>query len=936
MNIMKHYIKIFYLLSICLSSFISYSQEKSVSPWPNSSNINQPWARWWWMGSAVDKPNLKKSLVDFHNAGIGGVEITPIYGVKGEENNFIDYLSPKWMEMLDYTIHVSDSLHMQVDMVLGTGWPYGGSHVTLPHAATKLIVEKYQLKKNETIDKTIKLEDTKEKTPAELLYVVAYGSDGSYVNLTEQLKNKNSKLSDKGIEGSSVALPNTIEPNKLKWKAKKTDYTIYAVFSGKTGQQVKRSAPGGKGYTLDHYSEEALNAYVVPFNNALKGREGKIRAIFNDSYEVYGTDFTPNFFEEFQNRRGYDLKKQLPLLLSESDNEIANRIRSDYRQTIADLLFNKFDKSWTKWANSKNFKTKLQAHGSPGNLIDLYASADIPECETFGSMPFDIPGFRREKEDIREGDADPVMLKFSSSAAHISGKNLVSSETFTWLREHFKTALSQCKPEAEDLMLNGVNHIFLHGSTYSPERAVWPGWKFYASVNFNANNSIWEDAPALFSYIANCQSMLQQGKSDNEILLYWPIFDTWDQYHKGTLFFQFKIHSLDEWLHGTTFYNATKELMNKGYGVDFISDNFIAEAKIIDGKISLPGGDFKSLIIPSCKKMPLATLQKLIELQKSGGKIIFQGLPESVPGFNDYKVQEGKLQSLIAENKEAVRPVSNIFETLENAQIYPETLVNTGLKFIRRNVDGEKVYYLVNHTPKTIDGFIPLEIGNKEVVIFDPLNRNYGNAIVQKTAKNTLVKIKIEPGQSYFLKTENTTSQKNWNYYEPTADAIALKGNWKINFDKGGPKLPPTATVSNLESWTKLGADADAFSGSATYTLEFNNPNSKTESWNLNLGDVRESAKVWLNDELIGTAWSVPYKLNIGKLKPGKNTLKIQVTNLSANRIRDKELKGEEWKIFYEINMVDKDYKKFDATKWSPMPSGLLGPITITPLKQQN
>lgn len=934
--IMKQNIKTLTLILICLAGFNSYSQEKSVSPWPNSTNVSQPWARWWWMGSAVDKPNLKKSLVDFHKAGIGGVEITPIYGVKGEENNFIDYLSPKWMEMLDYTIHVSDSLHMQVDMVLGTGWPYGGSHVTLPHAATKLLVEKYQVKKNETFDKSITVENKKEKTPAQLLYVVAYGADGSYINLTDQLKKNPVNTKDKGIEGGSVALPNQSDPNLLKWKAKQTDYTIYAVFSGKTGQQVKRAAPGGSGYTLDHYSDEALNAYIVPFNNAFKGREKKIRAIFNDSYEVYGTDFTPKFFEEFQTRRGYDLKKQLPIILSETDDEISNRIRSDYRQTLSDLLLDKFDTSWTKWANSKGFKTKLQAHGSPGNLIDLYASADIPECETFGSMPFDIPGLRRDKEDIREGDADAVMLKFSSSAAHISGKSLVSSETFTWLREHFKTALSQCKPEAEDLMLNGINHIFLHGSTYSPERAVWPGWKFYASVNFNANNNIWEDAPSLFSYISNCQSLLQQGKPDNEILLYWPVFDTWDQYHKGSLFFQFKIHSLPEWLHGTSFYETTKSLMKKGYGVDFISDSFIADAKVVDRKIVLPGGIFKSLIIPACKKMPLSTLQNIINLQKAGAKVIFEGLPESVPGFNDYKKQEEELKSILAANKESVQPVSDVFKILENAQIYPETLVNTGLKYIRRTVDGEKIYYLVNHTPKTIDGFIPLEIGNKEVVILDPLNREFGNAIVQKTAKNTLVKIKIEPGQSYFLKTENTASQKKWSYYEPTADAIALKGNWKINFDKGGPKLPSGATISNLESWTKLGPDAEAFSGSATYTLEFNNPNSKTESWNLNLGDVRESAKVWLNHEFIGTAWSVPYKLNIGKLKPGKNTLKIQVTNLSANRIRDKELKGEEWKIFYEINMVDKDYKKFDATKWTPMPSGLLGPVTITPLKQQN
>jgi hypothetical protein len=926
---------LFIALLFC-GALSTFAQESSASPWPKSTNINQPWARWWWMGSAVDKPNLKKSLIDFYKAGIGGVEITPIYGVKGEENNFIDYLSPKWMEMLDYTIHIADSLHMQVDMVLGTGWPYGGSHVTLPYAATKLIVEKYPLKKNETFNKNITLSSTKEKLPAELLYVVAYANDGTYINLTDQLKKNKVNTKDKGIEGSPVALPNQAEGNKLNWKAHKKDYTIYAVFSGKTGQEVKRAAPGGSGYTLDHYSQEALNAYVVPFNAAFKGREGKIRAIFNDSYEVYGTDFTPHFFEEFKALRGYDLKEQLPLLLNETDNEVANRIRSDYRQTIGDLLLNKFDKSWTAWAHSKDFKTKLQAHGSPGNLIDLYASADIPECETFGSMPFDIPGLRREKEDIREGDADAVMLKFSSSAAHISGKNLVSSETFTWLREHFKTALSQCKPEAEDLMLNGVNHIFLHGSTYSPERAAWPGWQFYASVNFNANNSIWQDAPALFSYISNCQSLLQQGKSDNEILLYWPIFDTWDKYQKGTLFFEFKIHSLAQWLHDTSFYNTTKSLMKKGYGVDFISDNFIADAKVLDGKIILSGASFKSLIIPPCKKMPLATLQKLIELKKAGASIIFEGLPESVPGFNDYKKQEEKLQNLLAANKDLVQPASDVFKALEDAKLYPESLVQTGLKYTRREVDGEKIYYLVNHTPKTIDTFIPLQIGNKEVVIFDPLTRAYGNATVTKNASTTLVKIKIEPGRSYFLKTENTASQKKWNYYEPAAAAIALKGNWKITFDKGGPELPANATVSALESWTKLSPQAEAFSGTATYTLEFDQPNTKADQWNLNLGDVRESAKVWLNDEFIGTAWSVPYQLNISKLKSGKNTLKIQVTNLSANRIRDKELKGEEWKIFYEINMVDKDYKKFDATKWVPMPSGLLGPVTITPLKQEN
>lgn len=908
-------LKLYFYLLIVIHLF-SYQEsigQTSVSPWPKTNNVNKPWARWWWMGSAVDKPNLKKNLIDLQQAGVGGVEITPIYGVKGEEANFIDYLSPKWMEMLDYTLKIADSTGMQVDMVLGTGWPYGGSHVDLQHAATKLIIEKYTVNKGDKFHQEIKTDPIKVKTAAKLQSIVAFGIDGSYIDLTNLLKG-----------------------NLLNWKAKKTDYTLYAIFEGKTGQQVKRAAPGGNGYTLDHYSEEAFNNYVIPFNTAFKGFEGKIRAIFNDSYEVYDTDFTPQFFSEFETRRGYDLKKVLPKLLSKNNLDEDNRIKSDYRETISDLLLDRFDQPWTNWAHSKKFKTRLQAHGSPGNLIDLYASADIPECETFGSMPYDIAGFRREKQDIREGDADPVMLKFSSSAAHLSGKPLVSSETFTWLRDHFKIALSQCKPEAEDLLLNGINHLFLHGSTYSPENAKWPGWKFYASANFNANNSTWEDTPALFSYIENCQSLLQKGKSDNEILLYWPVYDIWSKQLDGSLFFPFKIHSLDDWLKNTAFYKSTQNLIKNGYGVDFISDNFIAQAQVVNGNIVLPGGTFKSLVVPDCEKMPLATLEKLIAMKKVGGQIIFEGFPKSVPGYYQYERQDQKLAALVASLQKETTHSRTTFESLAVANVFPEKLIETGLKFIRRDFNGEKLYYIVNHTANAFNGYIPLQIGNKEVLILNPLTKEFGNALVEKNNTNTKVKIQLQSGESLFLLTENKSSQQPWSYFEKANDPIELKGDWHVTFYKGGPQLPEGKTLKTLTSWTELDTKGEAFSGTATYNLRFNSPTQVAENWSLNLGDVRESAQVWLNGNFIGTAWANPFTLNIGKLKKGQNTLTIKVTNLGANRIRNMELKGEEWKIFYEINMVDKDYKKFDATKWNPTPSGLLGPVTITPLKKSN
>jgi hypothetical protein len=903
------------LLLFILVCFFSCStlNKQNTTIFPEKTSTNKPWTRWWWMGSAVDSTNIKQNLIDLLKVGIGGVEIAPIYGVKGEEANFIDYLSPKWMNMLSYTTKIADSLGMQVDLTLGTGWPYGGPQVTPEFAATKLITQAYTVEKGKTFSKTIAIENPQEKQPAILNYLLAFGKNGTYIDLTPQLKN-----------------------NTINWKAEDDSFTIYAVFTGKTGQQVKRAAPGASGFTLDHYSTEALNTYVKPFDKALSGFNGKIRSIFNDSYEVYGTDFTPKFFEAFKKNRGYDLKPQLQLLLSEEDSSEANRVKSDYRETLSDLLLNNFDKPWTSWANKHQFKSRLQAHGSPGNLIDLYASADIPECETFGSMPYDIPGLRREKEDIREGDADPVMLKFSSSAAHISGKPLTSSETFTWLRDHFKVALSQCKPEVEDLFLNGVNHVFLHGTTYSPKRAAWPGWKFYASVNFNPNLAIGEDENQLFSYIANCQSFLQSGKPDNENLLYWPIYDVWNSHLKGSLFFQFKIHSLDEWLHNQPFYETTKSLMQKGYGLDFISDNFIEQATFKNGLIVLPGGNYKTLIIPTATNMPLATLKKLIALKKEGAKIIFQDVPKSVPGFNQFKEQNETLQKLLSENKSIIYPSKNIFSDLKTANIQPETLVETGLKFIRRDLNGHKIYYLVNHTSEAVNQFIPINTDAKEVIIINPNNREFGKAQIKKEEPTTLVKVQIKAGESLIIKTEEHSNIKDWNYFEVENKSYNVEGSWNISFLRGGPTLPENTVVSNLVSWTTFSQKAEDFSGTAKYEIDIQNPDSKIKNWLLKLGDVRESAKIWVNGNYIGSLWSNPFEINIGTLIEGTNKITIEVTNLSANRIRAKEMRGEEWKNFYEINMVDKDYQKFDATKWSPMPSGLLGPITLTPLKPTN
>ncbi len=318
------------------------------------------------------------------------------------------------------------------------------------------------------------------------------------------------------------------------------------------------------------------------------------------------------------------------------------------------------------------------------------------------------------------------MMKFASSAAHATGQNLVSCETFTWLTEHFKTSWSQCKPEAEQAWLAGINHIFFHGTTYSPAEATWPGWMFYASVEFNPANSLWPHLKALNDYIAKCQALLQSGTPDNEIMVYWPVYDAWHQ-SKG-LDMPFRVHNVDEWLYGTSFHENIRGLQQQGYSVDFVSDRMLDRIQVTAGqlKVSTNGAKSKILLIPSTDHMPFSTLKAIARIADAGATVVLQDLPKGLPRLGAADADRKMFNQLIAawrtenvaagvalmrRNKGRVLIAADPQKALQYAGVLPETLVQTGLKFIRREEeDGKgKIYFLVNHTSRTIDTTIRLQ-----------------------------------------------------------------------------------------------------------------------------------------------------------------------------------------------------------------------------------
>ncbi len=925
------------LLVILIASFcIGTLSAQSVS-WPEVTVEAKPAARWWWMGSAVDAANLTHNLEAYSKAGMGTMEITPIYGVQGNDANDIQFLSPQWMQMLRHTESEAARLGMKIDMNTGTGWPFGGPEVSIEDAACKLLIEEYTLKGGERLKEKVEVTDEKQRPYARLARLMAFRVLTDSSTPKEQKAVRCYNLTSKLIDG------------KLNWKAPKGEWQLIAAFVGKTFQKVKRSAPGGEGYVMNHFSAKAVSNYLGRFERAFAGQTTDGSAgtptayphnFFNDSYEVYGADWTDDLFEQFARRRGYKLEEHLPEFLSQERTETTRRIVSDYRETLAELLQENFTRQWTDWAHKHGSRTRNQAHGSPGNLIDLYATVDVPECEGFGLSDFGISGLRKDSL-TRPNDSDLSMLKYASSAAHIAGKPFTTSETFTWLTEHFRTSLSQCKPDIDLMFVSGVNHTYFHGTTYSPVQAAWPGWKFYASIDMSPTNNIWRDAPAFFDYITRCQSFLQMGQPDNDFLVYLPVYDMWDE--QGGRLLLFDIHKMAR--RAPRFIEAVHRIYDAGYDMDYISDNFIRNAMCQDGKILTSGGvSYKALVVPGARLMPADVLEKLLQLVDEGAMIVFlEQYPEDVPGLNSLSGRRAEFNNVLAQIKEREGKGNVIFgtdyvRTLAATAAVPEEMKTTfGLSIIRRSNPEGHHYFISALKAEDTEGWVPLAVQARSAMLYNPMNGTSGKARLRQNNGRTEVFLQLASGESVILKTFDSqeVDVPEYGYWSEMKNLLSDR-QWGFRFVEATPAVGATPDSVSLGSWTELAAEGARHTmGTACYTTTFTvkNPADAGE-WMLDLGDVRESARVRINGQEVATLFAVPYRCLAGKyLHAGVNTLEVEVTNLPANRIADMDRRNVPWRIYKDANIVNIHYKKDNYGKWEPVPSGLLGPVRLIPMQ---
>ena len=882
----KKWVGFFILIGVVLLPAFGDSQDsiselrRAFATPPDDARILM---RWWWFGPAVSRTELERELRVMKAAGIGGVEIQPVYPLelddprKGFRN--LPYLSPDYLSVLRSTADAARTLGLRVDVTLGSGWPFGGPHTPVTEAAGRLRFERVDVPEG-TRSVAVPAMENGEKLITTFL-------DGQQI---------------KGVEGARVQIPSGLTGK----------HTVLFFISSRTGQQVKRAAAGAEGFVLDHYQRAAIEHHLSAAGDKLLGAFGDHppHSVFSDSLEVYGSDWTDDFLEEFQKRRGYDLAPYLPELVGDIGAETA-AVRHDWGQTLTELAEENYLKPIAEWAHAHHTLFRSQTYGEPPVILSSNALVDLPE-----------------------GEHGPEWRSFSaarwaSSASRLYDRPITSTETWTWLHSPaFRATPLDMKAEADLHFIEGINQLVGHGWPYSPPSAGEPGWRFYAAAAFNDHNPWFQVMPDIARYLQRVSFLLRQGKPANQVAIYLPTDDAWARIRPGKA-------SVDESMGALLGPALIPAVLSAGYNFDFVDDRAIAAV----------GVPYKVVILPGVERISLTTLQRLQQYAHKGGLIIAtRRLPSLAPGLLDGRTDSARVQEL------SRRLFTRFVERDENTGSMLSQVVTpdfaTGsagpvIGFVHRKLPQGEIYFIANTSNQAIETRASIPVVGLRPEWWDPFSGEARPARYEREGSLTKIRLKLAPYESRVIVfcRSRELAQAHEEGTTPALASIDLSTDWRLTFTRTGR----TIHMHQLQSWTS-DEEAQFYSGEVVYEknvrispsrtwIDFGpgtrveeNPPRKLGMRALLESPVRESAVVFVNGERVGTVWHPPYELDITRyVHRGENALRIAVGNLAIN-----EMAGQALPDYRLLNLrYGERFVPQDMNDLKPLPSGILGRVRL-------
>jgi hypothetical protein len=872
--------------------------------------------RWWWFGPAVTTEELNRELHQMKDAGIGGFEVATVYPLtlddpgKGLVN--LRYLSPEHLEAVSFTARTAHELGLRMDMTMGSGWPYGGPQITPELAAEGLRCLRIPIQEGA---RTI----PGPQLPEGQRFLAAFVASGDARHFDASFAQRITPQED-----GSFRLP--LSPAGPR--------VLLFFVAGLTGQQVKRAAVGAEGNVLDHYNRAAIQKHLEAVGAPLVAAGGgNIHAMFCDSLEVYGADWTSGFLKEFQRRRGYDLTLYLSALIGDIGPQTA-AIRHDWGQTLTELFNQNFLVPYQQWCHQHHVLARVQAYGIPPAQLSSYRFVDLPEGE--------------------QGDEAGhwnhfTASRWASSAGHLYGAPAISAEAWTWIHSlPFRATPLDFKATADEYFLAGINQLVAHGWPYSPSGVPEPGWHFYAAGALNAHNPWWFAMPDLALYLQRASFMLRQGRPANDIAVYLPTHDAWASLTPDHV-------NLWEAIWRQLGPDLVPSLLEAGYNLDFIDDEILAhEGHIEKGKLAIANQEFSIVVLPGIEHIPPATLAKLGEFAKSGGELIAtRRLPSFAPGFLHQESESAEVARQVEELfKKPSAPghiVPDEGKPLEDElnRLYPPDVAfaprSRDVGFIRRHTDSAEIYFIANTSNRRYEGTATFRVKGKNPEWWDLFT---GEATVVQVLRGwgngNVIPLDLEPYGSRLLVFSDREAPKGTAPIGGGPE-LDISRDWNVTFGATGKKM----IMDFLRPWTEV-EDLQYFSGSATYERKVSIPDGFLRTGmqtDLNLGEptpvpvqreahfqawldspVREAAEVFVDGRRAGTIWHPPYELDVAPfLHVGENELRIVVGNTAVNEMAGSPLPDRtELTARYGERFQDQGNDLVKA-----LPSGLMGPIRL-------
>jgi len=901
----------------------------------------KPFVRWWWNGDRIEADEIKRELRLLHDAGIGGVEINPIELPAGSDTTRtreILWLSDEWIDMLKVAFDEAEALGMECDLIIGSGWPFGAESLPREDRAQVMLTYAEKLEGGSVF----------EASKYDLLTKVDPGV--TVVNPRRTCEVVKILLTPDPLDDLSQVVDLTErfkDEDVIYIDVPQGRHCIYVMSRFESFASVINGAPGASGSILNHMDAAAVRRYLDHMGDAIEARIGPLsnhlRSFFVDSMELEGSNWTSDFAEVFQARRGYDIMPWLPLIMfkvgrlgevmsyeygadkTPSFQAQLDRVRFDFELTKAELLHERYTQTFLQWCKEKGVKSRAQAYGRGFFPLESSLGYDIPEGESWTTNWLRHKlGEEMGDEDYRRGRGYTMINKYVSSAANLTGKRIVSSEEMTNTYKVFYTSLEFLKLGSDMGAFSGTTHSVWSGFNYSPAHLQFPGWVRYGSFT-NERNPSWPYFHLLNEYRARMSEVLQSSDMVTDIAILPANYDMWSTMGVQTDPFPWKLN--------VPYTSLLWEAIHKcGGGADYVSELVLEDATVKNGKLCYGTKEYGVLFLPEVESTTPQTMAKLLEFVKDGGRVLCIGAyPHKSLGFKDFEVRDAQ----IAASLEQLKGCGDRFIFLEKPadgrylEWYAGIQKQYGLphsveiaspdRFLLQNHyrsdDGKDIFLLINAKLKEgmdVDlSFDKSLLRGRTCWVFNPAD---GTKTIL-ALKDGKAQMRFGPTEAYMLIFDRNSRGKQWKPLPLSGENPFELDSWTVTLQHTQKGLTSRITMEGLKDLQKMEEFSD-FMGYANYVTTVNFGSELPRY--LNLGKVCEIAEVTVNGKPCGVKWFGDRVFDLkGLLHRGTNTIEVKVTPLTGNYLRTLEDNPNTQRFILGKKAQD------------VAPMGLLGPVVL-------